>query len=515
MKSKKKKFLVYGNICVFVLGVCLFLFFNKQIEKKEETVPMPDNTALETEMETGIESTKLTDILEGSENDTVAKQTEADTDMPDKEKNDTEYVFYMEDEGVRDNPVFAAFIDKEITAYDLETGENRYIYECSEYYDYGFVPSGFGVHYTTEDLDGDGENELLAFLQWNDTDGDLLVFHESEGKVYQWETWGDFFWNRMMEKKYYGNGIFSIAGGAGAIVGRYNAEGKIEYIADYGTWQEQEEGEWITKNSLVVYRAGIEEKKLAWEGPPYWNDELWGEITPENLIIKDECAAIMNEIWGELGEGKLIRNIEWEDKAQKITLHELLNKNKMDKDREHVVFIEPEEQKEIQEESIEDFDALLAGINNSSRYSYVMEGCEEADYGYYDVNHDGVDELVILTVRGITIFMYQDDGIKEICRYSYSVLLGNGMVWYHRPGGAPIHDCYQAFSLEGMEYQLVCVFERYDDDFNGYFDENGEGDIYLYNSEEISKEEWDELIQPYVDCEEAILHDTGIIKKIQ
>jgi hypothetical protein len=51
------------------------------------------------------------------------------------------------------------------------------------------------------------------------------------------------------------------------------------------------------------------------------------------------------------------------------------------------------------------------------------------------------------------------------------------------------------------------------DDLNGYFDENGEGDIYLCNNEEILKEEWDELIQQYVDCEEAILHDTGIIKK--
>lgn len=173
-------------------------------------------------------------------------------------------------------------------------------------------------------------------------------------------------------------------------------------------------------------------------------------------------------------------------------------------------FIEPEEQEETQREPIEDFEALLAEINNNSQYSYVMEGCEEANYGYYDVNDDGVDELIILTVRGITIFMYQDNVIKEICRSSYSVLLENGIVRYHRPGGAPINDCYQIFCLEETEYQLVCIFERYDDNFNGYYDE---GDKYFYNSDEISKEKWDELIQPYVDCEEATLHDTGIIKK--
>ena len=30
---------------------------------------------------------------------------------------------------------------------------------------------------------------------------------------------------------------------------------------------------------------------------------------------------------------------------------------------------------------------------------------------------------------------------------------------------------------------------------------------------EISKHEWDEWIQPYIDCNEAVLHDTGMLYK--
>ena len=191
------------------------------------------------------------------------------TDISENGEDDTDYVFYLEDEGVRNNPVFAAFIDKEIPAYDLEIGENRYIYECKEYceyYKYGLVPPVFGLHYMVEDLDGDGEDELLALLQWNSTDGDLLVFHEKDGKLYQWETWDNFLWMRMMDIEYYGNGVFSQGGGGGDIFGYYNAAGKIEYIVDFSTWWEQEGEEWLPKSRLVLYKDGIEEKKLEYEG---------------------------------------------------------------------------------------------------------------------------------------------------------------------------------------------------------------------------------------------------------
>ncbi len=170
----------------------------------------------------------------------------------------------------------------------------------------------------------------------------------------------------------------------------------------------------------------------------------------------------------------------------------------------------------------EAFDLLLAGIKaDTPQYHYVMEGCEEADYGYYDVNNDGTDELIISTVRGITIFMYQDGRTKKIHDSPYSVLLENGKVWYHRPGAAPLHDNYQVYALEGTEYQNICTFARYDDNMDGKYDENdlylysvcGDGGILDYEETEISKEQWDELTQPYFSYKKAVLHDTGTIKK--
>lgn len=323
----KKKLIAYGSIGIFVVGVFLLLFFNKRNGNEKENVPILDEAAIGTDVEPEIESTNSTDILEGSENDTVIEPTETDTNMSDAEEEvDTDYVFYLEDEGVRDNPVFAAFIDKEITAYDAETEKNKDIYEC--FRECAILPSEeippvFGIHYMSEDLDGDGNDELLVLLQWYYADGDLLVFHEANGELYQWETWDDFLWMRMMSIEYYGNGIFSQGGGGGDIFGYYNEEGKIEYIVEFYSWFEYtEEDELLRSGQLIVYKDGLEEKELRWEGIYFRDDDTW-EMTPENRAIKDECDAILTGIREELGEGTLIYGIESEENAKKIPLAEL------------------------------------------------------------------------------------------------------------------------------------------------------------------------------------------------
>lgn len=197
-----------------------------------------------------------------------------------------------------------------------------------------------------------------------------------------------------------------------------------------------------------------------------------------------------------------------------LVLSGCINENSEYADFSETPIVTDEVQELTQEEVIEDFDKVIEGIKNvDSQYGYVMDGCDEADYGYYDVDNDGSDELIIQIVRGKTIFMCRNDEITEVCSSPYAVLLDNGIVWYHRPSVAPMQDYYQVFRLEGLEYQLESTFERYDDDLNGVFDENGNGDKYLYNSKEISKEEWDKLLQPYDACREAELHDTGVIQR--
>lgn len=173
------------------------------------------------------------------------------------------------------------------------------------------------------------------------------------------------------------------------------------------------------------------------------------------------------------------------------------------------------------EDEISDFDDVLKSIEEDSQYGYVMDGVDTAEYGYYDINGDEVDELIISTNREIIIFMYQNGAIRDVGRISYSVLLENGEIWYHRPGGAPMNDCYQCFYFDETEYKLKYVFERYDGNEDGIYNESEEGDLYIfydyYESEgieqELSKSEWEELIQPYLESEKAVLRNIGTIER--
>lgn len=239
-----------------------------------------------------------------------------------QESEETEnYVLYLVDETVRNNSIFDAFVNGEITV--CENGEEKYIYEY--FTDYPVV---FGVHYMAEDLDDDMENELLVFLQSSDSSGDLFVFDERDGELYKWEVWEDFLHMRMMAIQYYGKGIFSKGGGAGDIFARYNADEKIEYIMGFDRDIEytEDKDKYLERDRLVLFKDDMIEKEFIYEGFRYFSDDTW-EMTPENQKIKNECDALMNEIREELGEGKPIERIEWEDKAEKITLDELLNPN--------------------------------------------------------------------------------------------------------------------------------------------------------------------------------------------
>lgn len=308
MGGVKKKLIICGSTCFFMIGVCLLLFMNrKDIGGNEtESVPAPADSAMEIKPDAVEAETTEVYIADSSE----------------EIGDDTVYALYLEDEAVQNNPVFHAFVNKEITAYDNVEGEHKYIYEY--FVDYPVV---FGVHYMAEDLDGDNEYELLAFLQQSDTSGDLFVFNEVDGELYAWEVWEDFLEMHMMDVEYYGNGVFSQGGGGGDIFGHYNADGKIEYIIVYYKWTDgqREDGGLFEGGRMILYKDGTVKGEYAYEGTYYCDDDSW-EMTSEDRENKDECDAILNEARTKLGKGKLVTGIEWEENAEKITLDELLNK---------------------------------------------------------------------------------------------------------------------------------------------------------------------------------------------
>lgn len=310
LDGMKKNHMICGGVGILILGVCLLLIMSKRADGgMEESAPVSADVDAEVDIGTGTE----TEI-----------ETEAGTDASEAEEVD--YVYYLVDEEVRNHPLFNAFVNKKITAYDDAYGENRYIQEYFAEY-----PIVFGVHYMAEDLEGDGEEELLVLVQWEDTGGDLLVFHESGGKLYAWEAWKDFLIMQMSDIEYHGNGIFSKGGGAGYILGRYNAEGKIEYMMEYYAWSDnlhmKEEGGLRIGGMMTLYEEGIAVKEYEYEGLYYRDDDSW-KMTAEDQVNKDACDAALNEVIERLGRGKLLGGIEWDEDVKRITLDELLSGNK-------------------------------------------------------------------------------------------------------------------------------------------------------------------------------------------
>lgn len=313
----KKKIVTCCSICIFIVGACLLLIMSKRAhDGVEESAPSSDGVDVEVYTGTGTE----TDMEAEAGTETGANVETSSEAADASEAEEIDYVYYLVDEEVQNHPLFDAFIKKKITAYDDAYGENRYIQEYFAEY-----PIVFGVHYMAEDLDGDGEDELLALIQLNDTDGGLFVFHEADGKLYAWEAWRDFLVMQMSEVAYHGNGIFSKGGGRGYILGRYNAEGRIEYMMEYYTWGGWErEGGSLYYGMMTLYEEGIVVKEYEYEGIYYRDDDSW-KMTAEDQANKDACDAALNEVIERLGWGKLLGGIEWNEDAERITLDELLS----------------------------------------------------------------------------------------------------------------------------------------------------------------------------------------------
>lgn len=154
-----------------------------------------------------------------------------------------------------------------------------------------------------------------------------------------------------------------------------------------------------------------------------------------------------------------------------------------------------------------------------SAYSEFMQGELSVKYGdevlwiedivgYYkytifDINGDKNPELLISNQGAFYyIFAFWSDELHVIWtdRFwsGYSRILCNGAILHIRPGGAPKHNTYHYVVLDsyGEEIQHI-TFEEYD------FDEDGGFDFFLYELEEVPKEEWIKMTEPYLSIGEA------------
>ncbi|MBR5800602.1 MAG: hypothetical protein IKY23_11150 [Lachnospiraceae bacterium] len=111
-----------------------------------------------------------------------------------------------------------------------------------------------------------------------------------------------------------------------------------------------------------------------------------------------------------------------------------------------------------------------------------------------DMNFDGNDELIIRTSIDLLICERIENEFEIVYSGTYSVILENGMIQYHRPGGAPLHDDYMFFVYEQNEYKEKVSLSRYDENEDGQYDEQ---DVYFLNDSKVTMGEWNASLQLY------------------
>ena len=176
-------------------------------------------------------------------------------------------VWYLVDEEVRNHAVFNSFIENEISAYDSAVNRDMYMVDYYEEYHYGknnvFDESWniYGVHFMAEDLDGDDEEELLVLLQRATSVGDLFVFYETDGELYAWQGWKNFYDDRRSDITCYDDGMICMMGALGAVYGHYNSDGILEGMSWRETYEHvdlENEDELYKYGYVALYKDGME-----------------------------------------------------------------------------------------------------------------------------------------------------------------------------------------------------------------------------------------------------------------
>lgn len=144
---------------------------------------------------------------------------------------------------------------------------------------------------------------------------------------------------------------------------------------------------------------------------------------------------------------------------------------------------------------------------------FVLEDYEQGEYGFYDVDEDGVDELIMREPSCLYIIKDIDDELVNVYPDGeYSDLLENGMIRYFRSGSAPENENYAFYELIDDEYFEAVSLAWYDNEEVGD-GTYGEEDDYEIDGEEVTMEEWLETLDEYLYYDEADIEFQSISGK--
>ena len=218
------------------------------------------------------------------------------------------------DNNIALNESFVRFIAGEITANSYESEEEKYL---PDYYEEHSKSSTSTVYIMSEDLNEDGEDELLINMQKDITEGEILVFHSQDGNLLEWES---IRYGMHSPKIYLYDNIVEITGtGWSRSFFRYNSQGQLERVFDCSSEAgSREDGVSWREYTIVGYQDGIEAKELSITEVEYSDKENDWEVLESSEEV-EQFDRTLNEFLDKLGTGKQINQIPNDAKMMQVS----------------------------------------------------------------------------------------------------------------------------------------------------------------------------------------------------
>ncbi|MBO5325840.1 MAG: hypothetical protein J6A80_06385 [Lachnospiraceae bacterium] len=128
--------------------------------------------------------------------------------------------------------------------------------------------------------------------------------------------------------------------------------------------------------------------------------------------------------------------------------------------------------------------------------SNLVNNIQEAQYGFYDVDYDGVAELIVREPMYTYVLKKQNDSVVLMCdNTQYMTLLPNGMLMRFEFGVGK--DSYEFYEVKDGKYELLYTLEREDKvpaekSYDGVF--GTEGDGFIINGINADLVKWNDAI---------------------
>jgi len=119
-------------------------------------------------------------------------------------------------------------------------------------------------------------------------------------------------------------------------------------------------------------------------------------------------------------------------------------------------------------------------------------------YAFFDMNDDGIPELLLWSSRLCYIITYKNNQLiiwYETSHYSKILNSGNELILVENTAPDHVFYVYNIFDFDG-NVKSYKSFQKYDTNKDGKYDKN---DLYYFGDETVEKSDWDLLTKQYLE----------------